>query len=246
MPTPARSIEDAARALAAAVDIAAAAASNEAQLRHALETALEQACLALGLTWTPFQLDRRVGRGAGKVRFIDVAHGSVVIEYGAPASLRASGAATALGHARSQAEEYVALLAAEEGREPGRYVAVVWDGASISFGQPRADAFEWDELSAFDPVAATRLLDALRRQGVPLVHPRLLAQLVGPESVHGARLLPIFFRALVATRQSAQASRTRLLFTEWRRLFGQVVGVQSDALRALLTRQGRAHGLRPA
>src|SRR5699024_10648045 len=41
---------------------------------------------------------------------------------------------------------------------------------------------------------------------------------------------------------TGQTTKTHLLYTEWRRLFGQVIGDQSDQLQALLAEQGRGHG----
>jgi len=102
---------------------------------------------------------------------------------------------------------------------------------------------QWDSLTSFDLQAASRLLMYLRENGVPLVHPQLLLQLVGPESAVGARLISQFFLAVrgASSVPGEKANRTRLLFTEWRRLFGQVVGIQSERLKELLKQQERAH-----
>lgn len=229
-----------ARLLVAAVAAATSAASNEAQLRHEIENALEAACKVLGAPWTPFQLDRTLKR-PGVRRFVDVAHGAVVIEYEAPRSFRAQEGAK-LEHAREQAQEYARLLADEEGRPLAEYLLLAWDGASVSFGRSNADSFVWDRLVAFDPIAAERLLLALHRSGTPIVHPRLLAQIAGPESEYGAALIPSLFEAVRSAVGAGSTDKTKLLFSEWRRLFGQAVGVQSEGLKRLLIEQGIAHG----
>jgi hypothetical protein len=69
----------------------------------------------------------------------------------------------------------------------------------------------------------------------------LLAQITGPESVFGNELIPLFFAA-IKRAEKGPTSKTKLLYMEWRRLFGQVVGIQSDNLTTLLGRQGVAHG----
>ena len=235
------SLPSVSRQLAHDAGNATAQARNEAQLRHELENALQRSCLELGIAWTPFQLDRTLRGPARSLRFVDVAHGAVVIEYEAPASFRAR-EGERLGHAKAQAEEYVALLADEEGRSAQAYLAVVWDGAHIAFGRRAGLEFGWDRLLPFDDAAAQRVLDALAADGVPLVHPRLLSQLTGPESPHGAQLVPALFSALQQTPERATTSKTQLLFTEWQRLFGQAAGVQSEGLRRLLQRQSSAHG----
>lgn len=76
---------------------------------------------------------------------------------------------------------------------------------------------------------------------MPLVYPSLLAELVGPESTAGNSLLPALYNAVRDTIASGRTSKTLLLYTEWRRLFGQVVGIADEGLRDLLIRQGTAH-----
>jgi hypothetical protein len=219
-----------------------AGAHDEANLRHEVEKALERHCGTLGIPWVPFQLERAVRTAAGaRRRWVDVAHGAVIIEYESPSSFKGKERAK-LEHAREQADEYADLLAAEEGRPVEEYVLVAWDGAHISFGRHGDAEPKWEPLIAFDSGAAERLLTHIKEDGVPIVHPRLLSALAGPESELGAALIPRFFEA-VRDAAKGGTSKTRLMFTEWRRLFGQVVGIQSDHLKKLLARQGTAHHL---
>lgn len=128
----------------------------------------------------------------------------------------------------------------EEGRSLESYTVIAWDGSHISFGRSRDGSWDWEALVPFDHRCAKRLLRCLREDGMPLVHPLLLAQLVGPESPFGNALIPELFSSII-TAAVGGTSKTKLLYLEWRRLFGQVVGIQSDDLRALLERQGRSH-----
>lgn len=218
------------------------ASPNEENLRHEVENALERACAALDIPWTAYQLDRNVRRGARPARFVDVVHGAVVIEYEPPRCFNAREGAP-LAHAKEQAEEYAALLAVEEGRAISRYVLIAWDGAHVAFGRYDEQRVSWDALEPFARAAAERLLNALRDEGEPLVHPQLLRALVGPLSPVGAQLLPPFFDALqTATAPGAGTTKTQLLFVEWQRLFAQVVGVPSDRLQEHLRDMGAVHG----
>ncbi|MGH3622653.1 MAG: N-6 DNA methylase, partial [Sciscionella sp.] len=210
-----------------------------------MESRLKTSCEALRITWTPYTLDRTLRRGrGGPVRFVDVAHGAVVIEYEPPRSFKGAAGAQ-LEHAREQANEYVDLLSAEEGRAPEQYVTVAWDGAHISFGRRVDDRYEWNPLQSFDLSAAKRLLGHLRDDGAPLVHPRLLSQRVGPASEVGEALLPPLYqavrRAASARLAKGRTTKTQLLFFEWRRLFGQVVGVPSERLARYLVELSEAH-----
>jgi hypothetical protein len=233
-------LDEIARELLAATTAATASSPNEASLRHELEKALEKACAAMGVAWSPFRLDLTLPTSdPRRKRFADVAHGAVIIEYEPPQSLGGSEKATA--HAKGQAEEYARLLSAEEGRPVSDYQLVIWDGAHIAFGEVQNGGAHWSSLTSFGMAGAKRLLGALKRDGVPLVHPLLLADMAGPESPLGTELIPKLFRAVLAAERARQTSKTKLLFFEWRRLFGQVVGIQTVSLKQLLVRQSEAH-----
>lgn len=221
---------------------ASAAAPNEANLRHLLERSLDEVCSELGRPLDPFRLEFFVREGKRR-RFIDVAHGGVLIEYEAPNSFNGR-EGPGLTHARAQLQEYAVLLQQEEGRPLDEYTMVAWDGSHISFGRYNDGAARWDRISAFDVGAATRLLSALLKDGLPLVSPRVLSELIGPESELGAEVIPVLFGAVrkAVTQGNEKTSNTYLLYTEWRRLFGQVVGSQSDQLNAMLEKQSAAHG----
>lgn len=240
MPSPSPSLDNIARQLLAAATSATAGAPNEASLVYELEKALEKACRELHVPWSPFRLGLTLPTSdPRRKRFADVAHGALVIEYEPPRSL--SGSNSAVAHAKSQAEDYARLLSAEEGRAVSDYQLVIWDGSHIAFGEIQNDGANWSLLTGFGMAGAKRLLNALRRDGVPLVHPLLLADMAGPESPLGTELIPKLYQAVLNAESARRTSKTKLLFFEWRRLFGQVVGVQTDSLKKLLVRQSEAH-----
>ena len=243
-PTIRASITDLAAQLCSEVAAITSATQNEASLRASIEGRLGVAAAELKVPWSEATLDRTlIGSAAGTPRFVDSAHGAVVIEYEPPRSFKLGKAKAKVAHAQAQAAEYAALLAVEEGRPATEYVLVAWDGDSSSFGCLDSELqATWEPTRPFDTSAAERLLVAIRDNGVPLVYPRLLAELVGPQSADGQALLPALFDALRAATASGRTSKTLLLYTEWRRLFGQVVGVADEGLRELLERQQEAHG----
>lgn len=124
--------------LVSAVISAAEASKNEAQLRHELEKLLEQECLERSIPWTPFQLERALKAAGKPTKFADVAHGAVIIEYESPKSFDGRVGSKAL-HERLQAEEYVELISAEEGRPLREYVPVACYGAQLSLGASIAE-----------------------------------------------------------------------------------------------------------
>lgn len=226
--------------LVSAVVSAAEFSKNEAQLRHELENALRQACAELSIPWTPFQLERALKVKGQSTKFADVAHGAVVIEYEPPKSFGGRAGAKAI-HARQQAEEYAVLIAAEEGRALQEYVLVAWDGAHITFGYFDGGAVAWEDVIAFNQISSERLLSALESNGRPLVHPQLLQALVGPDSEYGTALIPDLYASICRADASATITKTKMLFSEWRRLFSQVVGFQPAHMKKLLARQEISH-----
>lgn len=226
--------------LVRAVVSAAEISKNEAQLRHELENALEQACAELYIPWTPFQLERALKSKGQPTKFADVAHGAVIIEYEPPKSFGGRAGAKAI-HARQQAEEYAELISAEEGRALEEYVLVAWDGEHITFGHFDGAAATWEDVIAFDGISAERLLSALESNGRPLVHPQLLQALVGPDSEYGTALIPELYASICRADVSAATTKTKMLFSEWRRLFSQVVGFQPAHMKKLLARQEISH-----
>lgn len=226
--------------LVSAVLSAAEISKNEAQLRHALENALERACSELSIPWTPFQLERALKAKGKPTKFADVAHGAVVIEYEPPRSFSGRAGSKA-NHARQQAEEYAELISAEEGRALQEYVLVAWDGAHITFGRFKSATPTWEDVVAFDKISADRLLSALESNGRPLVHPQLLQALVGPDSEYGIALIPELYASICNADVSPATTKTKMLFSEWRRLFSQVVGFQPAHMKKLLARQEISH-----
>lgn len=222
------------------VTYATEASKNEAQLRHELESSLKHACMALGITWTPFQLEKSLKAAGKPTKFADVAHGAIIIEYEPPKSFNGR-AGSKTKHARNQAEEYAELISAEEGRALEEYVLIAWDGAHITFGRFEEMVPVWESVVAFDGNAADRLLIALERNGRPLVHPQLLQVLTGPDSEYGIKLIPEFYQSICTANDSSATTKTKMLFTEWRRLFSQVVGFQPEQMKKLLSRQGVTH-----
>lgn len=239
------SIQNQAELLARRVATATNNAQDEANLRHEVEHSLREACTALGIPYTPYQLERRVRGRRRNVGFADVVHGAVIIEYEPPKSFGGGKQQANLTHAKGQAEDYAERMAHDEGRPLTEYHLVAWDGAHITFGTIDDDGSRWGRLTEFNDAAATRLLTLIRDQGRPLVHPGILRTLVGPESEVGARLIPVLFNAVLSAASNspgASQTKTTLLFKEWNRLFGSAVGIPTDRLQQFLARQAQAHG----
>lgn len=214
-------------------------ASNEEQLKINVESVLKRLCELSEIPWNPYTYEHSFR--FGKYR-LDAVHGSTVIEYEPPRSFCGTENAQ-LRHARKQAEDYVGLLSCEEGRRNGRYSLVVWDGKTISFGSIDGGRFFWDDVEAFGPRQLYKLLRLIAEGGKPLVSPFELKRLIGPDTLVGKDLIPAFYNAIIKSVQAERSTRTKLIYTEWARLFGQVDGVSSEQLKAYLKDVSRTHGV---
>ncbi len=239
-----RKIEKHALQLSKEVASVTAGSNNEANLRHGIEKALETHCLSLDIPWVPFTFEVALRSKKKKnIRFADVIHGAVVIEYEAPNSFSGKNGKK-LKHAMGQAEEYVSLLHSEEGRKLSEYILIAWDGSHIAFGRFIDNEVNWSDLLQFCPRQAEKLLCFLQSDGTPLVHPKLLKSIVGPESEIGGILIPSFYNAILNSSKTKKGviSKTNLLFTEWKRLFSQVVGSETLKLKNMLEAHTQSHG----
>lgn len=231
--------ESKAEALSRLLEIARASA-NEEQLKIGTEDVLKQLCEQRDVFWNSYTYEHSFNSGK---RRIDAVHGSTVIEYEPPRSFRKTENAQ-LRHARAQAEEYTQLLALEEGRALEEYSMIAWDGETITFGRLSSNDAIWEPARPFDALCLERLLDYIADGGRPLVSPLLLKQLIGPDTQVGHKLLPALFNAIVHAKKSPTASRTKLIYTEWVRLFGQVDGTETERLARYLEESSRQHGVR--
>ena len=218
---------------------AAQNSENEEQFKIKAEGILEYLCKSDGVFWNSYTYEHSLL--SGKKR-IDAVHGSTIIEYEPPCSFNTSENAR-LRHACKQAEEYAVLLSEEEGRDIGKYSLVAWDGVTITFGWASGGQFTWESARPFDENCLNRLLTQIRNGGRPLVSPMLLKQFIGPDTEVGRRLLPVLFQAICKAQSSYSTTRTKLIYKEWARLFGQVDGTETERLAHYLETESRSHGI---
>lgn len=218
---------------------AAKISGNEEQLKIKVEGLLERLCNKHNIFWNYYTYEHSFKSGG---RRVDAIHGSTVIEYEPPCSFNGS-ENRKLAHARKQAEEYSKLLSEEEGRALSKYSLVAWDGETISFGKVAEQGFSWEPARSFDELCLNRLLVLIADGGRPLVSPSLLKQFIGPDTEVGRRVLPVLFRVICDAQQSKTDLRTKLIYTEWSRLFGQVDGAETDRLSRYLMDASKNHGV---
>lgn len=230
-------LEEATKIVGTLLD-AAQISENEEQFKIKAEGILERLCESRNIFWNSYTYEHSFKSGS---RRVDAVHGSTIIEYEPPRSFNSSENAQ-LRHARIQAEEYAELLSKEEGRHINKYSLVAWDGETITFGCVSENQFTWEPPRAFNELSLNRLLTLIADSGRPLVSPMLLKQFIGPDTEVGRRLLPALFHAIRQAQASDSTTRTKLIYTEWARLFGQVDGIETERLARYLKKTSCSHG----
>lgn len=212
-------------------------AKNEEQLKIGIESVLKELCIFYGIGWNPYTYEYKLN---SKNRKIDAIHGSIIIEYEFPRSFNKQDSLK-LRHAKLQAEEYSELLSEEEGRYIEQYTLVVWDGETICFGYNRDNVFIWEKYQDFSKISLIRLMDLISNSGKPLVSPLLLKETIGPETDVGKALLPVLYKSVIKAKESCLTTKTKLIYTEWARLFGQVDGADTDRISKYLHTASKLH-----
>jgi len=187
----------------------------EQVFRRGVEAALSSIFTTWGVTFAP-----SMERATVTKRRIDMLCGRVVMEYKAPGVLENVAAFSA---AQEQARDYLEQLATEFAEPLSEYYGIVLDGDYVGFvhhdaqrGWMHSERFRWD----LD--GALAVLERFRGHSKHPLDAATIARALGPDSASAKLLLP----ALVATLDSP-TGKTALLFSEWRRLFGQAVGTEA-------------------
>lgn len=214
-------------------------AENEEQLKLNVENVLAVLCREEQIPWDAYTYEHHFSKRNLKA---DAIHGAVVIEYEAPACFD-GGLNARHRHARMQAEAYAEALSEEEGRSLSQYSLLAWDGATLSFGCAHQEGFVWEDPEPFGTDALARLIEAIRDNGLPLVSPAILTRKAGPDTEVGKEVIGNLFRLLCGVLQEETTTRTKLIYTEWARLFGQTDGTETDRVRDYLSTVQRESGI---
>lgn len=212
--------------------------ANEEQLKINIEELLHSACNEENIPWDTYSYEHYFKEKGTRA---DAIHGAVIIEYEAPNCFN-SQINGMHSHARKQAEDYALALSAEEGRAISTYTLIAWDGATISFGHYRNQKAIWGPAEKLETVHIVRIIDSIRENGLPLVGPAVLKEKVGPNSSIGSSIVSSLFRLIVEALQKDDITKTKLIYTEWARLFGQVDGSETLRLRNYIAQVKQASG----
>jgi hypothetical protein len=167
-------LDDWARRLSGACDVAVATRSNETELREDIDSVIRRAASELyGLTDREITAERRAGAGGTKRRY-DKAYGGLVVEWewDMGSSRRRHGAEQALGYLTSMRDalglEEAFTAVVTDGRQWG-FLASDLSDRQLSLLEPDIlpdGRFQWRQNS---PAACRRFLASIHRCGLDVV-----------------------------------------------------------------------------
>lgn len=204
----------------------ARAASNEAELAVNIEHILKNVLTRLGIAnYASYEF--RTGKGTlveGTGR-IDALYGRVVIEYESPGTFES---ASGFNHAKEQVIGYIKqLVPAVEAWQ--KYFGVVLDGYQIGFVRFRKN---WVSDGPYPVNERTILtfLESLRGLRRLALRVELLNKHLGAGSSIAKTLVKVLYETLIKNKEH---HRVKVLFNDWKRVFGQVCGYSPEKIKGL-------------
>jgi SAM-dependent methyltransferase len=219
-------IEADAKEVADKIIAAARDADNEADLEvnteHILKTVLDKLGIA---NYASYEF--RTGKGTLVVGtgLIDALYGRVVIEYESPGTFDNP---AGFNHAKEQVIGYIQQLA-PSAEAWQKYFGVVLDGYQIGFVRFRKN---WVSDGPYPINERTILtfLEALRGLRRLALKVESLNKHLGAGSPVAETLVKVLYETLIKNKEH---KRVKVLFNDWKRVFGQVCGYSSEKIKGL-------------
>lgn len=207
---------------------AARDADNEQELMMNAAPTLKGVLDKLGIANYDVHYEFRTGWGTlvgGGEGILDALYGRVVVEYERPGAFKSP---TGFNHAKEQVIGYISQLAPAT-EDWQKYFGVVLDGHQIGFVRFRE---RWLPEGPYPVNGHTILtfLEALRGLRRWPLRVDLLNKYLGA----GSRVAESLIRALYETLASnREHKRVKVLFNDWKRVFGQVCGYSPEKIKGL-------------
>lgn len=194
-----------------------ASAKNEEEVRLAWVRALEQ---SLGIT---FHAER------GKR---DLSYNNVIIEFKSPGKFNGKTSSPAFREAlNDRLFPYIAKTAKAENIDESDYIGIAIDGAHLAFAQVIDGKIEHQHLLPVTLVAFEIVVEACRKSYRRAITAQNLIEDFGHDSVRGLALMRALVAALADAISSGGNKKIRMLFEEWRTLYGQVAELSREQLK---------------
>ena len=194
-------------------------ARNEEEVRLAWVRALES---SLGVTFGA-ERDRR-----------DLSYNNIVIEFKGPGKFRSGVDSPAFKEAlHERLLPYILHVAEEEHLDESDYIGIAIDDRYIAFAQVVTGQITHQNLLPLTIATFGMVVEACRTCHRRAVTAGNLIEDFGHESVQGISFMRAIAAALADTGNLPNGTKIRMMFEEWRTLYGQVADLSREQLRDL-------------
>ena len=192
-------------------------ASNEEEVRLAWVRALEA---TLGITF-----DAERGRR-------DLSYNNVLIEFKGPGKFNGKATSPAFREAvHERLLPYILRMAQEEHIDESDYIGIAIDDSHLAFAQVVGGEITHQNLLPITDRTFGMVVEACRSGYRRAITASNLIEDFGHESSRGIAVMRAMADALADARNHRRGAKVRMLFEEWRTLYGQVAGLSKEQLK---------------
>jgi len=190
---------------------------NEEELRLAWVRALET---GTGITFSAERGKR------------DLSYNNVVIEFKGPGKFRGKATSPSFREAmEDRLRPYIVNAAAEDRIDQSDYIGIAIDGKHLSFAQVIDGSIRHQHLLPVSPVTFVMVAEACLKSYRRAINASNLIEDFGHDSARGLAVMQSLVSALSHAAGPGGDRKIRMLFEEWRTLYGQVADLSKEQLR---------------
>lgn len=165
----------------------------------------------------------------------DSSYNNVIIEFKAPGFFKGSKSSTKFKEATGKRLlPYIQREAAKSGIPTEDYIGIAIDGDHVCFAQVRAGVIHSQHLVPFSEYAVALVIEAIKADTRRAITADNLLADFGHRSANAQALMQAMSDALAAELAAKGNSKIKMLFEEWRTLYGQVADMsvlQADIIK---------------
>lgn len=159
----------------------------------------------------------------------DSSYNNVVIEFKAPGLFAGTTTSAKFREAmEDRLLKYIRRAAEAQGLKEDDYIGIAIDGEHICFAHVADGAIHPQHLLPFTSQSVGLVVDACRSNYRRAITSETLIEDFGHTSSAGVGLLQALSDALAAALKVTEASKIKMLFSEWRSLYGQVADMTGE------------------
>ena len=166
----------------------------------------------------------------------DASYNNVIIEYKDKGFFNGSANSAKFKEAiDDRLYKYIKRKAIKEGEEQDYYIGIATDGVHIAFCSMSNDKIEHEPLLLLNESSAERLVKTLFGESQRSLTTNNLIDDFGHNSSVGPLLMGALAKELELHFNAKDNNKIKMLFSEWRSLFGQVAGLTKDQQNKIKT-----------